>query len=461
MSLIRNVDATIVSPIPLPVDAGLLNPHPVTAGNLLNPHPVAVTNLQDPHPVRIERPLDPFGRVSTATPATVFDSKFEYDAQPLLWELGSSGGGASFRASNAPFLTIAAGNALNDSGYAQTYQYHYYQPGRGQVFRASYHFAHPGAVNVTCRIGLFDAKDGVYFRQKTQVDQAFVVRRTLPSAGATVETVIPRAAWNLDPLDGTGPSGIVFDHSSVQILCIDAQWLGVGSVFFGFDIGGKFVLCHRHDVSNEYATTLWTSTYTRTFTLPVRVEVVNEIGDPAGATAGAKLFCASVVSSGGDHDPHGFELSARNTSFRTCPVGGLPILSVRPRATFGALPEVNRSMIFPEGWSAAGDSVGAAVVDVVYGGVVTGGAWANVNASNSALEFNITGTAITGGIVVDSGFITGTGSTRGMVSEDISGRYPVALNAAGVNIDRGYTLVGYGLGGNRDLAGAFQWREVR
>ncbi len=45
-------------------------------------------------------------------------------------------------------------------------------------------------------------------------------------------------------MDGTGPSGAVLDITKAQILFMDIEWLGEGTVRLGFVIDGKFILSH-------------------------------------------------------------------------------------------------------------------------------------------------------------------------------------------------------------------------
>jgi hypothetical protein len=68
--------------------------------------------------------------------------------------------------------------------------------------------------------------------------------------GSVVNTRVAQADWNQDPLDGTGPSGLTLDSSKAQILYMDIEWLGLGTVRTGFIINGAFVPCHNFDHAN-------------------------------------------------------------------------------------------------------------------------------------------------------------------------------------------------------------------
>jgi len=87
----------------------------------------------------------------------------------------------------------------------------------------------------------------------------------------TVDLIIPQEDWNLDTLDGTGPSGYNVNPSKMQMIGMQYTWYAVGFIEFmlrGPD--GKFVFLHRIRNSNVN-----TEAYMRTANLPVRYEVDN------------------------------------------------------------------------------------------------------------------------------------------------------------------------------------------
>lgn len=87
----------------------------------------------------------------------------------------------------------------------------------------------------------------------------------------TEDLVIPQRDWNLDRLDGTGPSGYNFLPTRMQMIGIQYTWYAAGFIEFmlrGAD--GKFVFFHRMRNSNVN-----TEAYMRTANLPVRYEIEN------------------------------------------------------------------------------------------------------------------------------------------------------------------------------------------
>ena len=94
--------------------------------------------------------------------------------------------------------------------------------------------------------------------------------------GAKMNLVVDKKTkqrdWNLDRLDGTGPSGYDIDIAKMQMIGIQYSWYGAGFIDFmlrGSD--GNFVFCHRMRNSNVN-----TEAFMRSGNLPVRYEVTNE-----------------------------------------------------------------------------------------------------------------------------------------------------------------------------------------
>jgi len=91
---------------------------------------------------------------------------------------------------------------------------------------------------------------------------------------------IKQADFNIDRLDGTGPSGYDIDIAKMQMIGIQYSWYGAGFIDFmvrGAD--GNFVYAHRMRNSNVN-----TEAFMRSGNLPVRYEVTNE-GPPGKLTA--------------------------------------------------------------------------------------------------------------------------------------------------------------------------------
>ena len=106
-----------------------------------------------------------------------------------------------------------------------------------------------------------------------------VVDITGAKANLIVDKKTKQQDFNLDTLDGNGPSGYDIDIAKMQMIGIQYSWYGAGFIDFmlrGSD--GNFVFAHRMRNSNVN-----TEAFMRSGNLPVRYEVTNE-GPPGKLT---------------------------------------------------------------------------------------------------------------------------------------------------------------------------------
>ena len=184
--------------------------------------------------------VDAFGRSRVSTPVLLIDLKRVGSVPDLQSTQSVSGSGSvnyvASRASNGLVVGPGVGTAIR-----QTKARAIYQPGKSlQVFQ-SFILA-PQRTGLTQRVGYFDNKNGVFFEVKG--DSPGFVRRSFVT-GAVQDHTIDRSEWNLDPIDGTGPSGVVLDILKPNIFCADFEWLGVGRVRVGFVVNGKPLYAHE------------------------------------------------------------------------------------------------------------------------------------------------------------------------------------------------------------------------
>lgn len=328
--------------------------------------------------------FDAFGRLRVSAPQTVFEAKTVYDAQPLYFTEQQTGGAAAglWSATNASVtLTVAA----NQTSVRQSRRYLNYQPGKSQLVFLTFNLG--GIVaNATKRAGYFDDSNGIFLELGGGV--ASFHRR---SSSSVPSTSVPQAAWNLDPMNGTGPSGIALDFAETQILVMDFEWLGVGSIRLGFVINGQIVYAHRFDCANVSP-----HVYMTTPNLPVRWEVDGLAG--LVGTASVECICASVNSEGGVQSAgtqYAYAMPAvtgnvANGATRT-------LFSIRHN---GSYPRVS---IIPINVNPLAVNNGISTWEIVYNPTLAGATWATSNVGY--LDVDLTGTA-TGGTVLEAGAFT-------------------------------------------------------
>lgn len=339
--------------------------------------------------------IDAFGRLRTSSPFTLFDSSHRYRDNNLWSSLTANGGTYSFN-QNQGLVEMTASSLSGSSVVRETTKVFSYQPGKSLLTLNTFVFA-PSADNLRQRVGYFGQDNGIYFQLSG--GQVSFVERTLVNGAPSTETIVPISGWNGDKLDGTGISGFTLDVTKAQIMWMDVEWLGLGSVRTGFVINGQHVVCHTFHHANRIA-----STYITTASLPLRYEITN-----TGATSGShtmKQVCSTVISEGG-YELRGLQQAVGTpiTTARSLTVAGsfVPLVTLRLKSTrldaiviltaLSVLPTTNGR--FYE-WR------------VVASGVTSGGAeWVDAGV-DSAVEYKLDATDITGGRILASGFTQGS-----------------------------------------------------
>jgi hypothetical protein len=88
----------------------------------------------------------------------------------------------------------------------------------------------------------------------------------------TQDLKIPQSQWNIDKMDGTGPSGISVDLSKMQMFYIDFTWYGAGFIRWGLR-GAKGNVTYVHKMPNNNVNN---EAYMRSGNLPARYETITQ-----------------------------------------------------------------------------------------------------------------------------------------------------------------------------------------
>lgn len=337
--------------------------------------------------------LGAFGRLRTAHPFTLFDGKTLLDANPRDWddtEAAGTGTGSTFNQNRAS-TTLSVSGSTAGTRVRQTFRRFAYIPGKSQL--ALITFVHGAlAEGINRKIGLFDDENGIFL--DTSGGTVRITRRTYTS-GSAVDNVVPQADWNLDRLDGTGPSGLTLDLTKCQIFVIDYEWLGVGRVRVGFDINGMTIYTHEFVNANNL-----NAVYMSTPNLPLRYEIENT---GTGGAAELEAICSTVISEGGE-DPVGRQFAVANTEEKTGINGSgatrYALLGVRIASTNAPFGTVQ-----PVRFAVTGDTANDVFAwELVLGGTVAGSpTWTPITNSVAEWYDGDSDTTITGGTIVATG----------------------------------------------------------
>lgn len=343
---------------------------------------------------------DAFGRIRTSAPLTLFDSSHRYNDNGLWATSTANGGSATFDA-NAGLVNLAVTTTSGSEVIRETTKCFSYQPGKSLLVMSTFTFA-PAKTGLRQRVGYYGTNNGLYLELAN--NDLFFVERSY-STGSLVETRVSKANWNIDPMDGTGPSNLTLDITKSQILWMDIEWLGLGTVRLGFIINGKFIHCHSFHHAN-----IITGTYITTASLPLRYEIRNTAATASSSTL--KQVCSTVISEGG-YELRGLQqaIGTNITAPYTLTVAGTyyPIISLRLKSAY------LDAIVILTAISILGASANANYNwRVMANNTTTGGTWTSAGA-NSAVEYNLTGTATTGGRILAEGYFSSTNQSTASI----------------------------------------------
>jgi hypothetical protein len=338
--------------------------------------------------------VDAFGRARMSTPLTLFDSSHRYKDNGL-WSTSNTATATYTHNANAGLIELNLDTTINAEIVRETTKVFSYQPGKSLQSMNTFIF-NAAKSNLRQRVGYYGAQNGIYL-ELDGTTLNFVERSY--SNGSINETRVSQANWNTDTLLGnveSSPSQITLDISKAQILFIDIEWLGLGTVRCGFVIDGKMIHCHSFHHAN-----LITSTYMTTASLPLRYEIKN-----TGTTASSstmKQVCSTVISEGG------YELRGEQRAV------GTPVQTPKTLTTAGTYYPVVSIQLKSAYLDAIAILTALSILGInsnpcsvawrVYrGATLTSPSWTFAD-TDSSVEYDTSATGLSGGQVLAQGYI--------------------------------------------------------
>lgn len=348
--------------------------------------------------------VDAFGRQRVSEPYTLFDSTMRYDKRSDQWFDSTTNGGTVSYLTNQSSAALITTTASGDTVLRRTKQNFPYQPGKSMMVLQSFVGTTPTA-GLIQEIGLFDNANGILLRASGTTLQ-FVVRSS--ASGSVVEDVVNQSSWNINTLSD-------LDFSKAQIFAADLEWLGVGRVRVGFVIDGEVTYCHEFTHSN-----ILTSVYMATAILPLSYRIHNSSAQSSGRTL--KQICCSILSEGG-YEPDGAIYSVNHD------LASVPNTSGE-RITAGIRMASGRTgnVILPVRISTTTNSADLVLWRLRLNPTLSGVTWSSAQNGRGNVEVTTSGTA-SGGVVIDSGFVSQGSANNYAVAEAI--RLSLGQNASG------------------------------
>lgn len=335
--------------------------------------------------------VDAFGRARISQPFTLFDDSNRY-AISESFVTANTGGDISYDA-NTSMVSLNVDDQAGSIVQRETKRVFAYQPGKSlQILNTFVFDPNTPKAGLSQRVGYFTDFNGIYFENNGVTNQ-FVLR----SISDNGDTTVTQANWNIDKLDGTGPSKLTLDVTKAQIFFIDIEWLGVGTVRCGFVINGQLIHCHSFHHAN-----IIDSTYMTTATLPIRYEIENTAN--TASPSSLKQICSSVVSEGG-YELNGTSrtIGLEPTGQRTLTLAGTyyPVVSIRLN------PDRLNDVVVIRDLAIMPISSAFYKLKIVRDATITGAVWSNV--ASSCVQYNSNNAAtMTGGTDLFSDYFNST-----------------------------------------------------
>jgi hypothetical protein len=396
--------------------------------------------------------IDSKGRLKVQTQQTIFFNTFQYGKESDVWDESTTFGGSAVFDATLSQVAMSVTSTTGSKVIRQTRNVQRYTPGRAQNIAFAIRLQNP-VTGVRRRFGMFDGNDGFYFEDCGTVDPVtgepqyacVVINSDGPTP--TVERIY-RKDWNGDKLDGTGPSGATADPQAQQLISIEYEWYGAGTIQFCFVIDGLPRVIHTVFNGNRLR-----SPWAKTPFLPIRLELEN-FGGAAGTHymwqgSNSLLVEGSVEKLGIAENIltplTGINMPNANTFY--------PILSIRLKST--ALTGIVLPTYFQ-----AGTLDNTDIYYKLIRNATVNGTWVDHPDPNAFTQYNYTSTgAITDGFVLDSGMIV-AGSSGGPIELDEHTVYQIGRGSMGTVSDT-ITIAVAAKNANKNAVVAFTWIEQR
>ncbi|WP_010291790.1 hypothetical protein [Clostridium senegalense] len=328
-------------------------------------------------------PLTAFNDLRTIILTPMAGWTFNYNINSDYIITTTANGGTATQGDSMAILSTSTAN--NGSARIATRKVLRYSPGLGALARFTAAFT-AGVNNSQQIIGLGDDTDGFYFGYN---GTNFSILRIQNGTSNWTS----QANWNVDTMDGTGPSGMTLDPTKGNVYTIQFQWLGFGIInyYVTSTTTGQPILVHRIEYPN---TAIVPSVYNPSFPLTAKVVNNGNTSNVVLKTPSAMAFC--------EGDGYSQAIITRNSissSTGSLIPTQLNVLTLLNTSTF--VGKTNRTRIRLDFVSTSIQGTGDVRFDLIRNG--TFGlplTYTSINANTSVIQYSTTQTSVTGGLQI-------------------------------------------------------------
>lgn len=299
-------------------------------------------------------------------------------------------------------------------------------------------FTGPTVANTTQYIGILDSSEGFAVGYK---GTSFGI--LFRNGGA--ESFIPQSSFNADTLDGTGPSGFLYNRSNLNIFRIAYGWLGAAAIKFHImNSNGNWILFHV--IQQPGASP---NPSIRNPMLPMSAEVF----DPSGGTQLAMRTASWNMAVVDINDKVGNRPFTVITTASISANSEQHVLTIQNQNTFqGSVNAINITIAYPLAVRTSGGT-SSLIMRLYKNATVTGTSFVPVNANTSVTKYSIDGTYTPGtGTVVFIAPATPSSSGKNII-------LPPSVYTIILYPGEQLTLTVQTLGPGSTITGGLQWTE--
>lgn len=361
-------------------------------------YPMPISNVALP-----ENQSDGFGRVRTSGTGQRLDVEFIYDKQPDFFDEFTNNGTVTHNG-NSRDLTLALLNAADGSHATMRSHPVPYTPGNSQL---------PEETSVLDLSGIGGGVAQVFLRTSV--------------SGTVSEQVVDQSNWSRNV-------GSDIDWTKSHIFTMDFQSLKVGRIRFVMVRKGEAITMHEMENDNKINTGYWQmpslpsywrihNDATYTYMEMGYGDEANAVGFryriAANASATMRAICTTVKSEGGVDlvDMPGLPRVAKNgTSTISVSTVLIPVLSVRVASTFNGFP--NLGIAIPTDIEI--ETNNPIEFTAFHNPTLTGESWNSID--GSIMEYDVAATAVTGGHIIDAGYVSSSAKNRATSGDSLLGK---------------------------------------
>lgn len=347
--------------------------------------------------------IDAFGNLSVTTQSPQIQLQFPYNINSD--EVTSTTTGSGTVSHSQPFCILSTTAAINSSSSISSKNLLHYFTGQGGIVLFTAIFT-TGVANNIQEVGLGDSVNALTFGYN---GSTFSINRRTNSS----DNYVAQSSWNVDKMDGTGPSGQTLDPTKGNVYKIQYQWLGFGQIQFFIENSnaGTFQLVHKITYSNLNTTTTLLNP-----SLPLFAKTTNTSNNTNIVIKIPSMFAAVQ----GDTGNLGLLNSINNS--KSGVTTELNILTIRNNATFGGISNKKRviPLFFSSTNTGSPDCTYKFKLNAALGGAPS---YTDISTNTSVVAYDTAGTTVTGGRLLCSFYAQG--NTNAQISlKDL----PIILN---------------------------------